>query len=192
MPSGSGQVRPARRARRMHSPAAVALTPRLLAILRLDMPAAHGLSRSRILRMGNLGPGMPCSLWKRSEAMPIRGSPNGARHPPSTAGRDPSEWVVAINRNEWSRSIGTADRDHPVRAQQAGSCEESRNFTDLNINSQHRFNRAIFSDNGGGERDPGFARGEEDVGLGPGATAPFNRRAIPVCTENSIRIDLVG
>jgi hypothetical protein len=24
--------------------------------------------------------------------------------------------VVAINRNEWSRSIGTADRDHPVRA----------------------------------------------------------------------------
>src|SRR5215831_2216268 len=122
MPSGSGQVRPARRARRMHSPAAVALTPRLLAILRLDMPAAHGLSRSRILRMGNLGPGMPCSLWKRSEAMPIRGSPNGARHPPSTAGRDPSEWVVAINRNEWSRSIGTADRDHPVRAAWPVAC----------------------------------------------------------------------
>ena len=48
-------------------------TPRLAAILRLDMPAADSLSTSRILRMGNLGPGLPRSLWKRSEAMPIRG-----------------------------------------------------------------------------------------------------------------------
>jgi hypothetical protein len=43
-PSGNGQPRPACRARRMHSPAAVALTPRLAAILRLDMPAADSLS----------------------------------------------------------------------------------------------------------------------------------------------------
>jgi hypothetical protein len=55
--------------------------------------------------------------------MPIRGSPNGARHPypqvvaiPRSRGRDPSEQVVAINWNEWSRSIGIAGRDHPVRA----------------------------------------------------------------------------
>jgi hypothetical protein len=26
------------------------------------------------------------------------------------------EWVVAINRNAWSQSIGIAGRDHPVRA----------------------------------------------------------------------------
>jgi hypothetical protein len=31
-------------------------------------------------------------------------------------GRDPSERVVAINWNEWSRSIGSAGRNHPVRA----------------------------------------------------------------------------
>jgi len=48
--------------------------------------------------------------------MPIRGSPNGARHPRPQAGRDRPEWVVAINWNAWSRSIGTAGRDHPVRA----------------------------------------------------------------------------
>src|SRR5262245_58735444 len=95
----------------MYSPAAVALTPRLAAILRLDMPAAHSLSTSRILRMGNLGPGMSRSLWKRSEAMPIRGSPNGARHPPSTGGRDRPESVVAIRRNGWPRSIGMSGRD---------------------------------------------------------------------------------
>ena len=48
--------------------------------------------------------------------MPIRGSPNGARHPRPQPGRDRPEWVVAINRNAWSQSIGTAGRDHPVRA----------------------------------------------------------------------------
>src|SRR5215472_4232177 len=78
--SGSGQMRPARRARRMHSPAAVALTPRAAAILRLDMPAADSLSRSRILRMGNLGPGIGALLlWKGAKPMLIRGLPNGAR-----------------------------------------------------------------------------------------------------------------
>ena len=48
--------------------------------------------------------------------MPIRGSPNGARHLRPQAGRDRPEWVVAINRNGWSQSIGMAGRDHPVRA----------------------------------------------------------------------------
>jgi hypothetical protein len=48
--------------------------------------------------------------------MPIRGSPNGAYHPHPQAGRDRPEWVVAINRNAWSQSIGIAGRDHPVRA----------------------------------------------------------------------------
>jgi hypothetical protein len=35
--------------------------------LRLDMPAAVSRSMSRILRMGNLAPGMPRSLLKRSQ-----------------------------------------------------------------------------------------------------------------------------
>ncbi len=46
----------------------------------------------------------------------LRGSPNGAPHPRPQAGRNRPEWVVAINRNAWSQSIGTACRDHPVRA----------------------------------------------------------------------------
>jgi hypothetical protein len=48
--------------------------------------------------------------------MPIRGSPNGANHLRPQAGRDRLEQVVAINRNAWSQSIGTAGRNHPVRA----------------------------------------------------------------------------
>ena len=48
--------------------------------------------------------------------MPIRGSPNGADHPRPQGGRDHPEWVVAINRNGWSQSIGIAGRDHPVCA----------------------------------------------------------------------------
>jgi hypothetical protein len=55
--------------------------------------------------------------------MLIRGSPDGLRHPhpqlvaiPGMGGRDPSERVVAFNWNEWSRSIGIAGRDQPVRA----------------------------------------------------------------------------
>jgi len=48
--------------------------------------------------------------------MPIRRSPNGARHTPPQAGRDRPEPVVAINRNAWSQSIGISGRNHPVRA----------------------------------------------------------------------------
>jgi hypothetical protein len=51
--------------------------------------------------------------------MPIRGSPNGVDHLHPQAGRDRPELVVAINRNAWSRSIGIAGRDRPVRAFQA-------------------------------------------------------------------------
>ena len=58
----------------------------------------------------------PAPSWKRSEAMPIRGSPNGARYPRPQAGRDRPEWLVAINRNAWSQSIGTPGRNHPVCA----------------------------------------------------------------------------
>ena len=54
--------------------------------------------------------------------MPIRGSPNGARHPRPQAGRDRPEQVVAINRNAWSQSIGTAGRNHPVRARNRRAC----------------------------------------------------------------------
>jgi hypothetical protein len=43
--------------------------------------------------------------------MPIRESPNGARDPCQQAGRDRPEWVVAINRNSWSRSPGARTGD---------------------------------------------------------------------------------
>jgi len=48
--------------------------------------------------------------------MPIRGLPNGPCHTRPQAGRDRPEWVVAINRNPWSQSIGIAGRDRSVRA----------------------------------------------------------------------------
>jgi hypothetical protein len=49
--------------------------------------------------------------------MPIRRSPNSAGHTRPQPGRDPPEWVVAINRNAWSQSIGIGGRNQPVRAQ---------------------------------------------------------------------------
>ena len=60
--------------------------------------------------------------WRRDTwnlvkvVVPIRGSPNGARYPRPQPSRDRPESVVAINRNAWSQSIGTAGRDHPVPA----------------------------------------------------------------------------
>src|ERR1043166_5012712 len=87
----------------MPSPAAVALTPRLAALFRLDMPAADSLGPARMLRMGNLGPGMPRSRGKG--AKPCR----FADHP--TAPVTPRPQLVAIARNGWSRSIGTGGRD---------------------------------------------------------------------------------
>ena len=51
--------------------------------------------------------------------MPIRRSPNGAGHTRPQPGRDRPEWVVAINRNAWSQSIGIGGRNQPVRAVRA-------------------------------------------------------------------------
>jgi hypothetical protein len=48
--------------------------------------------------------------------MPVRRSPNGARHVRPQLGRNRPERVVAINRNAWSQSVGTGGRNHPVRA----------------------------------------------------------------------------
>ncbi len=48
--------------------------------------------------------------------MQIRGSPNGAGYLRPQTGRDCPESVVALTRNGWSQSIGTAGRDRPVRA----------------------------------------------------------------------------
>ena len=47
--------------------------------------------------------------------MPIRRSPNGAGHTRPQPGRDRPEWVVAINRNARSQSIGIGGRNQPVR-----------------------------------------------------------------------------
>ena len=78
---------------------------RLAAIFRLDMPAAASRSTSRILRMGNLAPGIPLPSVKGAEAMPMRRSSNGAvhtsPHSPQTD-RDCPERVIGINRNRWS------------------------------------------------------------------------------------------
>jgi len=64
--SGGGQHTSAARARCRKSTTVVAPIDRLNAILRLDMPAALSRSTSRILRMGNLAPGMSRSLFKGS------------------------------------------------------------------------------------------------------------------------------
>src|SRR5664280_2653256 len=67
------------------------------------MPPAQSLSTSRILRIGNLCPGMPSSSQK--ELMPCRFED----HPtvPVTSVHS----LVAIARNGWSRSIGTPGRN---------------------------------------------------------------------------------
>ena len=59
---------------------------------------------------------MSRSLLEGVEALPIRRSPNGVRHTRPQPGRDHPEWVVAINRNDWSQSIGISGRNQPVRA----------------------------------------------------------------------------
>ncbi len=53
--------------------------------------------------------------------MPIRRSPNGARHVRPQPGRNRPERVVAVNRNAWSQSVGIGGRNHPVRARSARS-----------------------------------------------------------------------
>ena len=57
--------------------------------------------------------------------MPIRGLPNGARNTHPQAGRDRPEWVVAINRNGWSRSIVTGGRNQSERVVAIVRCAHS-------------------------------------------------------------------
>ena len=108
-PRAAAKLRPARRARRRQSPAAVAP----IAEARRDLAFGHagGRSRStsRILRMGNLCPGMPRSLPLERRPRPCR----FADHP--TVPVTPVHSLVAIARNGWSRSIGTTGRNQPVR-----------------------------------------------------------------------------
>ncbi len=59
--------------------------------------------------------------------MPIRGSPNGARHPrPQVVAIARNRWsrsvgnLVAINWNDWSSSIGMTGRHQPVHALDGG------------------------------------------------------------------------
>src|SRR5215470_1093393 len=87
----------------MQSPAAVGPIDKLAAIRRLDMPLARSLSTSRILRMGNLCPGIPRSSQRRATQCRF------ADHP--TEPVTPVHSLVAINRNRWSRSIGMAGRN---------------------------------------------------------------------------------
>ena len=60
--------------------------------------------------------------------MPIRRSPNGARHVRPQPGRNRPEWVVAINWNAWSQSVGTGGRNHPVRAAPAWLRSETKKW----------------------------------------------------------------
>jgi len=57
--------------------------------------------------------------------MPIRRSPNGAGHTRPQPGRDRPEWVVAINRNARSQSIGIGGRNQPVRACSVHFCSDA-------------------------------------------------------------------
>src|SRR5262249_15438957 len=70
---------------------------------------------------GNLSWGIPPPpSLKEAEAMPIRGSPNGAAalvHAIHTPGRHGPESVDAINRNGgWTSCAGIGGRHQPVRA----------------------------------------------------------------------------
>src|SRR5215471_5309491 len=130
----------------MQSPAAVALSPRLTAILRFDRPLALSRNTSRIFRMGSLSWGMPSPFERRARQCRFEPYPTGApylhtawststgisgRHRPEpvavfnrndwsssteTAGRHRPEPVVVFNRNDWSSSTETAGRHQPVCA----------------------------------------------------------------------------
>jgi hypothetical protein len=93
----------------MQSPAAVTPIDRLAAILRLDMPPARSLSTSRILRMGNLCPGMPCSPQRSRGNADSKITQRRWSHPSTAWSRAPG-MVVAINRNARSQSIGIGGR----------------------------------------------------------------------------------
>src|SRR5664280_2964980 len=81
------------------------------------MPPAQSLSTSRILRIGNLCPGMPSSSQK--ELMPCRFED----HPtvPVTSVHS----LVAIARNGGSRSIGTPGRNQLEQVVAITRCAQS-------------------------------------------------------------------
>src|SRR5215475_129782 len=80
----------------------VAPIDRLAAILRLDMPAAVNRSTSRILRMGNLAPGI-APLPVEKEARPL----GFADHPTVLVHTPPHHpQLLGIARNNCSGSIG--------------------------------------------------------------------------------------
>jgi transposase len=73
------------------------------------------------LAQGNLGPGMPSSLWKGAKPCRFADHPTAPVTPvhkwsrsPGIGGRDQSERLVVINRSKWSRSPGarTFAQDH--------------------------------------------------------------------------------
>ena len=70
--------------------------------------------------------------------MPIRRSPNGAGYTRPQPGRDPPEWVVAINRNGWSQSIVIGGRNQPVRPM-----ENEENHDRSNVHSIKRPKRLV-------------------------------------------------
>jgi hypothetical protein len=87
------------------TPHAVAPINRLAATFRLDMPPACKRSKSRILRMGNLCPGMPCSPLKGARHCRFADHPTVFVTPvhslvaiPQNGRRDQSERLVAISR----------------------------------------------------------------------------------------------
>ena len=81
------------------------------------MPAAVSRSTSRILRMGNLCPGMSSSSRKEPRPCRFEDHPTVPFAPVHRLIVIP-ERMIGINRNDCSRSIGTADRDGPERAAQ--------------------------------------------------------------------------
>jgi hypothetical protein len=68
------------------------------------MPQAESRSTSRILRMGNLAPGIASLPLEKEQSHPDSQITQRRSSPPSTA-------LVAIARNRWSRCVGTGGRD---------------------------------------------------------------------------------
>src|ERR1700751_1545067 len=98
----------------MQSPAAVALRPRLTAILRLDKPLALSRNTSRIFRMGSLSWGMPSPFERRASNCRFEPYPTGVPANTPQPRRHQLDLVAAINWNHWSSSVGTGGRHHVV------------------------------------------------------------------------------
>src|SRR5215472_10358037 len=105
----------------MQSPAAVALSPRLAAILRLDRPLALSRNTSRIFRMGSLCWGMPSPFERRARQCRFEPYPTGAPYL-HTAWSPSTGIVVAIDRNRWSSSIETTGRLQPKQLVAISRC----------------------------------------------------------------------